>query len=47
MKLTGTIEVFKNKNGYVTGVFKSWDEESKEVKGKAYMDVNLPEDVKI
>lgn len=47
MKLTGLIEVFQNKKGYVTGVFKAWNEESKEVLGKAYLDVNLPESVKI
>jgi len=47
VKLTGTLEVFQNKKGYVTGVFKAWDEDSKEVLGKAYMDVNLPESVKI
>lgn len=47
MKLTGTLEVFKNKNGYYTGVFKAWNEDSKELKGKAFMDVNLPEGVKV
>ena len=47
MKLSGLIEVFQNKKGYVTGVFKAWDEESKTVLGKAYLDVNLPESVKI
>ena len=47
MKLTGILEVFKNKNGYVTGVIKAWDEDSKKVLGKAFMDVNLPKDVEI
>lgn len=45
MKLVGNLEVFKNKNGYYTGVFKAWNEESKSVLGKAFMDVNLPENV--
>ena len=47
MKLTGRLEVFKNKNGYVTGVIKAWDDDSKKVLGKAFMDVNLPKDVEI
>ena len=47
LKLSGTLEVFQNKKGYVTGVFKAWNEETKEVLGKAYMDVKLPENVKI
>ena len=45
MKVTGTIEVFKNKNGYVTGILKSFDEDNKKVLGKAYIDVKLPEKV--
>ena len=47
MKLTGTIEVFKNKNGYLTGVLKSFDEDNKKVLGKAYIDVKLPEEVEV
>lgn len=47
LKLSGTLEVFQNKKGYVTGVFKAWNEEAKEVLGKVYMDVKLPESVKI
>ena len=47
MKLSGTLEVFQNKKGYVTGVFKAWNEDSKEVLGKAFMDVNLPDSIKI
>lgn len=46
LKINGTLEVFQNKNGFVTGVFKAWDD-NKQVLGKAYMDVVLPEDVKI
>lgn len=46
LKLTGTLEVFQNKRGYVTGVFKAWDD-NKCVLGKAYMDVNLPEEISI
>lgn len=46
MKLTGTLEVFKNSKGYFTGVIKAWDNE-KHVLGKAYMDVSLPESVVI
>lgn len=45
LKITGILEVFKNKNGYTTGVLKAWDSESKTLLGKAYMDVTLPEDV--
>ena len=47
MKLSGNLEVFKNQRGYVTGVFKAWDEESHEVLGKAYMDVALPEGTEV
>lgn len=47
MKLSGKIEVFMNKRGYVTGVFKDWDEENKSVLGKAYVDVLLPEEIAI
>lgn len=47
LKLTGTLEVFQNKKGYITGVMKAWDSENKQVLGKAYMDVNLPESVTI
>ena len=46
LKLTVTLEVFQNKRGYVTGVFKAWDD-NKCVLGKAYMDVTLPKDVTI
>ena len=47
IKLSGTLEVFQNNRGYVTGVFKAWNEETKSVEGKAYMDVTLPESVQI
>ena len=47
MKVAGTIEVFKNKNGYITGVLKSFDEDNKKVLGKAYIDVRLPEEVEV
>lgn len=47
MKFEGILEVFKNKKGYITGVLKAWDNEAKEVKGKVYIDVNLPEDVTV
>lgn len=47
LKLTGTLEVFQNNRGYVTGVFKAWNDKTKQVTGKAYMDVTLPESVKI
>lgn len=47
LKLTGTLEVFQNQRGYVTGVFKAWNEDNKQVTGKAYMDVTLPKDVTI
>lgn len=47
LKLTGTLEVFQNQKGYVTGVMKAFDDESKQVLGKAYMDVTLPKDVTI
>lgn len=47
LKLVGTLEVFKNRNGFVTGVIKAWDNEAKKVLGKAYLDVVLPEDVEI
>lgn len=47
MKFEGILEVFKNKNGYITGVLKAWDSEAREVKGKAYFDVILPADVTV
>lgn len=47
LKLTGTLEVFQNRNGYVTGVFKAWNEAEKTIEGKAYMDVLLPKNVTI
>ena len=47
LKLTATLEVFKNRNGYHTGVIKAWDKENKNVKGKVFMDVILPSDVQI
>lgn len=47
LKISGTLEVFQNQKGYVTGVFKAWDEDSKSVLGKCYMDVTLPESVTI
>ena len=46
LKLIGTLEVFQNKKGYVTGVMKAWDD-NKALVGKAYMDVNLPESISI
>lgn len=47
LKLKGTLEVFKNINGYPMGVIKAWDNENKNVLGKAFMDVVLPKDVTI
>ena len=47
IKLSGTLEVFQNRNGFVTGVFKAWNEEDKSIEGKAYMDVTLPDSVKV
>lgn len=47
LKLTGTLEVFQNKKGYVTGVIKHWDEDEKQFTGKAYLDVQLPEGVEV
>ena len=47
LKLTGTLEVFQNKKGYVTGVIKHWDEEQKLFTGRAYIDVTLPENVQV
>lgn len=47
LKITGKLEVFKNKNGYTTGVLKAWNDEEKVVEGKAYMDVTLPKEVVI
>ena len=46
MQLTGKLEVFKNKNGYHTGVIKCWDDNNK-VTGKAFVDVKLPESVEV
>ena len=46
LKLTGTLEVFQNQRGYVTGVLKAWSDD-KCLLGKAYMDVALPEEIKI
>lgn len=45
LKITGTLEVFQNRNGYVTGVIKAWDEDQKTVTGKEFMDVKLPASV--
>jgi len=47
VKINGTLEVFQNQKGFVTGVFKAFDDETKKVTGKAYMDVSLPENVAI
>ena len=47
MLISGKLEVFKNRNGYITAVFKAWEQEGHGVQGKAYMDANLPEDVQI
>ena len=51
MKVSGLLEVFQNKNGFVTGVFNAWDSdepnEKHKILGKAYMDVRLPKDVQI
>ena len=38
MKLTGKIEVFKNKRGYLTGLLKSFNEKN-ELTGKVFIDV--------
>ena len=46
MKVTGKLEIFKNRNGYFTAVIKAWDEENN-VTGKAFMDVALPEGIKV
>lgn len=46
LKLTGTLEVFQNQRGYVTGVLKAWSDD-KALLGKAYMDVALPEEIKV
>lgn len=46
LKLTGVLEVFKNKKGYITGVIKAWDD-NKTLLGRTYMDVQLPEDVTV
>ena len=46
MQVTGKLEIFKNRNGYFTAVFKAWNDED-EVTGKAYMDVKLPDSVKV
>ena len=46
MKVTGKLEIFKNRNGYFTAVIKAWDEKN-QVAGKAFMDVALPEGVKV
>lgn len=47
LKISGTLEVFQNQRGYVTGVIKAWNEDQKTVEGKAYLDVRLPENVKV
>lgn len=47
LKLTGTLEVFKNKNGYITGVIKAWDNSKKAVLGKSYLSVTLPDSVTV
>lgn len=47
VKLTGTLEVFQNQKGYITGVFKAFDDKANTVTGKCYMDVALPESVKV
>lgn len=39
MEVTGKIDLFKNKRGYVTGVLKSFNEEKK-VSGKSFIDVS-------
>lgn len=46
LKLTGVLEVFKNKNGYITGVIKAWDD-NKALLGKTYLSVSLPKDVTV
>ena len=43
MKVSGLIEIFKNKKGYPTGVLKSFDENNK-VLGKLFVAVNLKDD---
>lgn len=47
LKLSGKLEVFKNQKGYITGVIKAFDSESKKLLGKAFMDVTLPEGVEV
>ena len=44
MKLSGHLEVFKNENGYLTGVMKSFDFNGKKPTGKVYIDVRIGED---
>lgn len=38
MLITGKLEVFKNQRGYVTGIFKAFDE-FKHLQGKVFIDV--------
>lgn len=47
LELKGNLEVFQNKNGYVTGVIKAWDEDNHTVLGKVFMDVKLPKEITI
>ena len=46
MQVKGKLEIFKNRNGYFTAVIKAWGE-NKELQGKAFMDVALPEDLQV
>ena len=47
LKLTGTLEVFKNKNGYITGIIKTFDKDDKSYLGNVCLDVTLPEVVEV
>lgn len=46
LKITGTLEVFKNNRGYTTGVLKSFND-ANQLTGRAYIDVTLPENVTV
>lgn len=47
LKLTGTLEVFKNRNGYITGIIKSFDKDDKSYLGNVCLDVSIPESVEV
>lgn len=45
MKIAGKIDVFQNKNGYAKGIIVAFREGK--VESKTFIDVRLPEDVKL